>query len=87
MKVIYTVEVDPGDCPEIRGRLRTGDRWVGSWVVKAIRESMKEAIYVWHPTERYGGDPATYREPKIGRITMRIEGPRDTYEEHEDKPA
>lgn len=80
MKVIYTVDLDPGDSPEVRGRLRIQKNRVGYGVVEAIRKAMEEALWVWSVEDRYKGfTDTTYRQPHVGQITMRIEGPRDTY--------
>lgn len=78
-KLVITVEIDPGDCPEVGGRVRNRLGKVGAAIPKALREAIGEALYVWDPTGRYGGDPATYREPRVGRISVRYDGPRDTF--------
>lgn len=78
-RLTITVDIDPGDCPEVRARILPRPHSVGRHIPEALREAIGEALYVVWPTERYGGNADTYQEPTIGRIRVSYDGPRDTY--------
>jgi hypothetical protein len=79
-KIVITVDIDNGDCPEVRARLANRPGKVGANIPAAVRLAVAEALYTAWPAERYGG-PATYRKPQVGSISVAYEGPADTFKE------
>jgi hypothetical protein len=77
VKLVITVEIDPRDCPEPKARLRGYEESVR----KAVKESLSNALWVPWPSTRYPGvaSDEAYRQPHIGRVSMAIEGPDDTF--------
>lgn len=74
IRLVYTVEFDPGDSRDWRTRLALRKRLVGWGVVEALRRAIVEAISVNWPNDYYGYPPShEYREPRAGRVTLRIE--------------
>jgi hypothetical protein len=71
MKLIITVNFDPGDVPNIRKRVTNVKGYVGEDVVLGLREVL--ANNLWYTPEYHGVDPGTFRPAKVGLITTRLE--------------
>ena len=75
-----TIPIDAGDSPEVRGRCRNLSTSIGSNIPRAAREAVEECLGDDWLADRYGIPKAQYRSPKVGRVTVRITGPSDTFE-------
>ena len=77
MKLVITIEIDPRDCPEPKARLRGYEQSVR----EAVKEAVLNALWVPWPSSRYPSvpDDEAYRQPHVGRISMAVEGPNDTF--------
>jgi hypothetical protein len=71
MKLIITVNFDPGDVPHIRERVTNMRGKVGDLIPHLIRLQLEDNLYF--TPESHGLDPATFRPAKVGRITTRLE--------------
>jgi hypothetical protein len=71
MKLIITVNLDPGDVPEIRKRVTNMHGYIGQDVVRAVRAVLLENL--WFSPEYHNINPETFRPAKVGRITTRLE--------------
>jgi hypothetical protein len=71
VKLIITVNFDPGTVPQVRERVTRMPGKVGELIVAPLRRQLEDNL--WITPEWMGIDPATYRPAKIGRITTRLE--------------
>lgn len=71
MKLVITVNFDPGDVPNVRERTTNMRGKVGENIVDVIREVLGDNL--WITPEWMGFDPKTFRPAKVGRITTRLE--------------
>jgi len=72
VKLIITVNFDPGDVPNVRERVTRVPGYVGEMIIGPLREQLENNLWINYP-ELMGYDPATFRPAKIGRITTRLE--------------
>ena len=71
MRLIITVNLDPGDVPNIRERVTNVKGMVGDLIPPLIRTQLEDNLHI--TPEWSGFDPAMFRPAKIGRITTRLE--------------
>lgn len=71
MKLIITVNFEPGDVPRIRERVTRMPGKIGEDIVHDIRERLENNLHI--TPEWMGYDPATFRPARVGRITTRLE--------------
>lgn len=71
VKLIITVNFDPGDVPSVRERVTNMKGYVGDLIPPLIRQQLEDNLHI--TPEWTGLDPATFRPAKVGRITTRLE--------------
>lgn len=70
MKLVITVNIDPGDVPNVRERVTRMPGYVGELVIAQMRTQIEDNLHI--VPEYIGLDPKTFRPAKVGRITTRL---------------
>lgn len=70
MKLIITVDFDPGDVPNVRERVTRMPGKIGELIVQPLREQLEDNLHI--TPEWIGIEPSTFHPARVGRITTRL---------------